>query len=480
MSLKTPGVYIPVTESFPTQITVVPSSIPIFIGYTEKAENNGKSCANVPVCINSLAGYELYFGGAPVTNFKIELVTTGSFYDFGLEKRKFSLVPCSGNYLLYNAIKLFFLNGGGQCYILSIGDYNTPVDGNKIITALNKLQESNEMFDAALLLAPDAVLVNNVSQYGAIANAMLSFCSTSQSCFSILDVYNGTLSPDTTVISDFRKAMGENNLQWGAVYYPFLNTSFVSPSDISYTQIENLDVLNSLLESAIGKVSEIIEKVGAANTSSYLLQNSLNYSVIAKAAAAKLNALPPSSSIAGIYNLSDSTRGVWNAPANIKVEGITSPTVNITNEQQGTLLIDPNGGIPINAIRLFTGRGTIVWGARTMDAGNPECKYVSNQRNRIQIEQSIRLAMRGFVFEPNTAVTWISMKSMIVNYLTDVWKNGGLYGVNSSEAFTVEIGLGSSMTSEDILANILKANISLCLISPGEFTLFTIVQNQMS
>jgi phage tail sheath protein FI len=81
--------------------------------------------------------------------------------------------------------------------------------------------------------------------------------------------------------------------------------------------------------------------------------------------------LPPSAAMAGIHAATDNNRGVWKAPANISVSGIKKPAVDISHAQQEPINVDPASGKTINAIRVFTGKGTLVWGARTL-AGNDQ------------------------------------------------------------------------------------------------------------
>ena len=46
--MKTPGVYIIEESAFPSAAVQVATAVPAFIGYTEKADNLGKSLSNKP------------------------------------------------------------------------------------------------------------------------------------------------------------------------------------------------------------------------------------------------------------------------------------------------------------------------------------------------------------------------------------------------------------------------------------------------
>ena len=75
----------------------------------------------------------------------------------------------------------------------------------------------------------------------------------------------------------------------------------------------------------------------------------------------RLNLLPPSAAIAGIYCMVDSSRGVWKAPANVSLSMVNSPAVNISAEEQQQVNVDAVTGKSINAIRPFPGVGILVW-----------------------------------------------------------------------------------------------------------------------
>lgn len=179
--------------------------------------------------------------------------------------------------------------------------------------------------------------------------------------------------------------------------------------------------------------------------------------------------------MAGIYARVDSTRGVWQAPANVGVRNVISPAVLVTSQQQGELNVDPLSGKSINVMRVFTGRGPLVWGARTLDGNSNEWRYINVRRLFIYLEESIRRASAFVVFEPNDANTWVGVKGMIEAFLTGVWRDGGLTGATPQEAFFVNVGLGSTMTSTDILEGRMIIEIGVAAVRPAEFIILRFV-----
>lgn len=179
--------------------------------------------------------------------------------------------------------------------------------------------------------------------------------------------------------------------------------------------------------------------------------------------------IPPSSSIAGVYAKVDRDRGVWKAPANVSVNNVSGPSILVTAEEQGDLNVDANAGKSINVIRNFTGKGSLVWGSRTLAGNDNEWRYVPVRRLFIFIEESIKKATEPTVFEPNDANTWAKLKGMIENFLTSLWREGALAGAAPQDSFFVKIGLGETMTSIDILEGKLNIEIGLAAVRPAEF-----------
>jgi phage tail sheath protein FI len=191
-----------------------------------------------------------------------------------------------------------------------------------------------------------------------------------------------------------------------------------------------------------------------------------------------LNLLPPSAGMAGIYTLVDTSRGVFKAPANVSMNAVNAPSVNISHDEQESLNVDLMGGKSINVIRPFPGIGTLVWGARTLDGNSQDWRYINVRRTLIMIEQSLKLAARTYVFEPNDGGTWSTINATINNFLFNQWKSGALAGSSPEQAYSVAVGLGSTMTPSDILDGIMRIEVKLAIVRPAEFIVLTFQQKQ--
>ena len=136
----------------------------------------------------------------------------------------------------------------------------------------------------------------------------------------------------------------------------------------------------------------------------------------------------------------------------------------------------PLTGKAVNAIRSFAGKGVLVWGARTLDVNRQDWRYLSVRRTVIMIEQSLKIASESYVFQPNEVNTWVAIKGTMFNFLRDQWKQGALAGSSPDDAFSVDVGLGSTMPATDILDGIMRITVKLAVTRPAEFIVITFQQ----
>ncbi len=191
-----------------------------------------------------------------------------------------------------------------------------------------------------------------------------------------------------------------------------------------------------------------------------------------------MRTVPPSGAITGVYAMVDRTRGVWKAPANVSLTSVVGPAIKIDNREQEDLNVHSTGK-SINAIRAFTGKGTLVWGARTLAGNDNEWRYVPVRRFFVMVEESVKKATEPFVFEPNDANTWTKVKAMIENFLTLQWRAGALQGAKPTDAFFVHVGLGETMTEDDILNGRMIIEIGMAAVRPAEFIILRFSHKMM-
>lgn len=185
--------------------------------------------------------------------------------------------------------------------------------------------------------------------------------------------------------------------------------------------------------------------------------------------------LPPSGAITGSYARVDSQRGVWQAPANVSLNNVVSPTVRITDDDQARMNV-PDNGKAVNAIRSFTGKGIMVWGARTLDANSNDWRYVNVRRLFNMVEKAVKNSCGVYLFQPNRQMTWTKITATINNYLQSLWTEGALVGSTPSEAYFVDVGLRKTMTPQDVLEGRMIVQVGLAAVRPAEFIIIEFSQ----
>lgn len=535
--MKTPGVYIVEKNAFPNSVVQVATAVPAFIGYTEFALNGKKSLAMKPWRISSLAEFHQYFGGGSQPVFDIvarDGDPAGSDFDLtpaskdkrdplfvpsvsvvavdenGKRKPKYwDLVQVNEAFALYSAIRLFFQNGGGACYIVSCGSYEDEITDEALSKGIDTLLKETE---PTMVVVPETTrLTRGASQK--VQQKMLQHCGLQmRNRFAILDIFSGYRDvAGGDPVGAFRNDIGINQLDFGTAYYPWVNTAIYADRDFTFENIApgsretlieivktELDPTGTAAARMAGLFAEAELMMEGARAAAQTTEDAKPeeeragvptvgdldktmrsvasiYKEMMTEITDRMNCLPPGAAMAGIYTMVDSTRGVWKAPANVSLNSVISPTVNISHDDQEDLNVTPQGK-SINAIRPFVGEGTLVWGARTLDGNSLDWRYVNVRRTMIMLEESVRLAAKAYVFEPNTANTWVTMRSMIENFLYTIWKQGGLAGAVPADAYSVHVGLGETMTPNDILEGILRITVLVAVTRPAEFIEITFQQ----
>lgn len=304
--------------------------------------------------------------------------------------------------VLFQSLKAFFSNGGGRCYVATVGSLDEVVPG---------------LDDVTLLVQAGTALATFSPQVTAL-------CKPGNTCFAIFD---GPNKPEPlTTMADAQAATDPYPPNaYAAVYYPWLQVSV--PDAGNPKQQVPFDV-------------------------------------------------PPSAAVAGAYCTVDSTRGVWKAPANVEIRGLT-PKHKVSDVVDGALNVPSSGGKAINVIRAFRGTGPLVWGARTLQSDQDTWRYVPVRRLFSAAEKDIRGAMSVALFEPNSAPTWERVRAAVENYLHRLWQQGALQGSTPQAAYFVHIGRGLTMTEDDINQGRMIIKVGMAAVRPAEFIILQLTQD---
>ncbi len=458
---KTPGVYIEEIPKLPPSIASVETAIPAFVGYTEKAQlKEPGDLTNQPKRIISMLEYEQFFGGPQSeTSITINIDTT--------QPNKIDVqgkVTTPSHYLMYYSLQMFFINGGGPCYIVSVGDYSGGgvIDQATLQGGLDEVAKINEV---TLILFPDGLNMSSAGNYYALHKEALDQAAELKDRFVVMDVWmdSDTTIDNVQVLRDFDFGTIDTT-KYGAVYYPRIYTRL----DYFYADEGAVQIVGIGDGSLSGTLTELKSK----NNSFYFM---------ARGAINDIEMImPASSAVVGKYAEVDNTRGVWKAPANIGIDFAIRPEKLITHKAQESLNVDTTSGKSINVIRSFPGRGpAIIWGARTLAGNDNEWRYISVRRFFNMVEESTKNATEQFVFEPNDRNTWIRVKSMIENYLTQQWKAGALMGTTTREAYFVKVGLGETMTELDVWEGRMIVEIGMAVVRPAEFIILRFMHKML-
>jgi len=450
-TLKTPGVYIDEVSLLPSSVAGVETSIPAFIGYTEKAEQKAPDdLVLTPVRIKSLKEYETLFGKVSEKGIVVSVMDKTDATD-QLTERTLSVAITPAKRNMYYQMQMFFANGGSVCYVTSAGT-GSP-DTTPAISELEKgLEEIKKLDEPTIIVFPDVLNGNTEPNAYNLYQKALAQAGELQDRFVVMDVKDP---------KNFRNGIGTENLKYGASYFPSLETLIPLVFNDADVKVEHKVTKDGVAVPTDGSYKGDLTKIPKGNAL---------YGEIKQKIDQTSPVLYPSSAMAGVYAAVDGSRGVWKAPANVGLANVLRPTVLINDLDQKEYNVDVDGGKSINVIRNITGRGpAVVWGARTLAGNDNEWRYVNVRRFFIMVEESVKKASSIVVFEPNDANTWVKVRAMIENFLTLQWRAGALQGAKPEHAFFVRVGLGQTMSADDILNGRLIVEIGMAVVRPAEF-----------
>lgn len=478
---RTPGVYVREVQVIPPAVAAVATAVPVFFGYTED-----DTLAGEPTRITSLLEFEQLFGGSPLTTLDFDVVKrvtqSGALLGVDVTLNQISVgggaaltdgVPTE---LLHYCVRHYYANGGGPCWIYSLGAHgtNTASDYTDAIAATEAIDEPT------LLAFPGATLL---ATHSSIVQTALESCLKMQDRFTIADVAEGFPGGDHETVNDidggFRTDVAPIDpkaLQYGAAYWPYLRTLIPWHTDednVNVVSFTRREIQND--GSAPVDTSPLTVPVAISDTAVRDGETSV-YNAVRQVAGLQFVTLPPSGAVAGAYATTDRNRGVWKSPANLGLSLVAAPAIRATNDDNDRLNVDTGSGKSVNVIRSFTGQGIKVWGARTLAGNDNEYRYISVRRLTIMIEESVEKAIGVFVFENNDKNTWVKVKTMIENFLFLQWRAGALQGAKPEDAFHVRVGLGITMTPDDVLNGLMRVSVFIAPVRPAEFIELTFMQ----
>ena len=275
----------------------------------------------------------------------------------------------------------YFINviGGSKFITCATGTLKATAEGGVAFTGgddgITGLADTD--YISALQLFDSVDDVNLICVPGQVSEAMTkAILSYADTKGNVFAIVDGAQSADASAIKTFRKTLTGKN---GALYYPWI------------------------------KVSDPLSKSG-------------------------LRDCPTCGHVMGVYARTIQERGVWKAPAGTEavLKGAVEVKTLLTKSDCDTL--NPLG---VNVIMPRANYGIVVWGARSL---NPDSsmRYVSDILLNTHIKESVNNGTQWAVFEPNNSALWTRVKTTIETVLDTLWRDGGLYGNEASQAYFVK------------------------------------------
>jgi phage tail sheath protein FI len=178
--------------------------------------------------------------------------------------------------------------------------------------------------------------------------------------------------------------------------------------------------------------------------------------------------LPPCGHVAGIYSRSDQQTGVHKAPANERVDGVLDLRANLADDQIGRLYAEG-----VNCLRAVPGRGTRVWGARTL-SGDPDWQSVGARRVFLTMGRWLERFLAELTYEPNDVRLWVRIMREVAAYLDGLFQRGALKGRVPEEAFFVKCD-SETNPPEVADAGMVVTLVGVALAAPAEFIVVRVI-----
>ncbi|GAB4276350.1 MAG: phage tail sheath family protein [Candidatus Promineifilaceae bacterium] len=324
-------------------------------------------------------------------------------------KAEFDAVNITGTGTNMPADGTYQLSGGGMQPLTAADFIGDPAAR----TGMGGLEAIDEV---SLVLCPDVMAGYDGSDAAkervkAVQTAMIAHCENMRYRFAVLDTPPGLNAQQAKEWRDYVNF----DSAYAAMYYPWIEVADLSGS---------------------GKTSKLV---------------------------------PPSGHVVGIYNRTDTQRGVHKAPANEVVLGAIDLELKLSKGEQDTL--NPIG---INCIRSFPGRGIRVWGARTLSS-NGSWRYINVRRLFNMVGSSLDTGLQWVVFEPNDSTLWAKVRRDVTAFLRVVWRSGALFGTTPDQAFYVKCDEELNPSEIRDLGQLI-IEVGLAPVKPAEFVIIRLSQ----
>lgn len=264
LDLRMPGVYTQEVETLGSAPVNVLSAVPVFIGYTEKAERKGESLTGKAIRVKSMKEFEDWYGGAKEVAIQ---VTVDNREDLAIRPEVRINEVEDLQHSMHYAMQMYYANGGGPCFILSVGGYGASPSQDELgdEAVFKTLQKAR---DVTILVFPDGPGLG-LTAYTSVIEQALIHCEKMKNRVTVIDVPGGEdldldIQENATAFQtampadiDFKK--------YGMAYYPYLDTGLgYSYDPAKVIIVDHLDDSTPALKTATEGVLDKVEELTTA------------------------------------------------------------------------------------------------------------------------------------------------------------------------------------------------------------------------
>ncbi len=415
---KAPGVYIDELEALSFSIGNAPTAVPVFV-VGKASDEPWWDPLQGPLKINSFNDFLRYENQEATFS---QTVSLSAFW-----QKRWSMPGPAHHPLLRNAkSKEHGVYQAGDpwdtVFAPSLKAYFDNGGGYCYVCPNDKLERINDL--------PDATLIVQCGQIDTgVTAGIMALCQPGSGLFALLDGPKDEGKFDKEKFKAYYDDLVPSDC--AAIYYPWLKASWTLP-----------------------------DNEGNSTTNIHLVA--------------------PSAVAAGLICKTDQQRGAWKSPANVPISAGLAPAVKVGDATQALYTDMAKSKISVNMLRTFPGRGSLVWGARTMTTDGNNWAYINVRRTFDMVERNIAAALEVVLFEPNGQATWEAVRATIDNYLFSLWGQGALQGDSPAKGYFIHVGENITMSQADIADGILRVRIGLAVVRPAEYVILEFTQQVAS
>jgi phage tail sheath protein FI len=233
-------------------------------------------------------------------------------------------------------------------------------------------------------------------------------------------------------------------------------------------------VIDPTPDSVAATINTIASSYTAATTSSYgaVYYPMLKMADPTKSGVGAVRDTYPGGAVVGAYIRSEVNRTVAKAPAGygLTISNAFGLSTTFTPSETATMY-DSFG---VNTFKSIPGGGVIINGTRTLDKTTPG-KYIPIRRSLNYVKQTLKDVSAFAVFEPNDENLWNRLTLKCAAILSEFWREGGLKGANTQQAFYV-ICNATNNTAESVAQGIVNVEVGVALQYPAEYIVINVSQ----